>query len=111
MEEVVFSSGAAEGTTGGTTIDERQQVDDLLSRREMFREEIRGIDVPTGFPQLYGRILHSLLDPETSNVDVPQLTQTRSAADADGCCGVGPHPEVNFPTQAFHESLMSKANS
>ena len=74
----------------------------------MFREQIRGIDVPTGFPQLYGRILHSLLDPEGSSVDMPQLAQSCSATDADGCGGAGPNPEVYFPTQIFTKAWYPK---
>ena len=74
--------------------DESQQVADLLSRWKMFREQVRGVDVPSGFQQLNAGIFDSLLDPEGSRIDVPQLAPTGSAADADGGGGVCPYSEV-----------------
>ena len=77
----------------------------------MFREEIRRVDVPPGFPQFDGGILDSLLDPEGLRIDVPQLAQACSTTDADSGGRVRPYPEVELPTQIFHEGLVSKANS
>ena len=77
----------------------------------MLREQIRGVDVSPDFQQFCGRILESLMDPESSGINVPQLAQPGSAADANGCRRVSPYPETNLPAQVFHEGLVSQSNS
>ena len=79
-------------TNGGIAIGESQQVDDFLSRRKMFREQVRRVDFSPDLSQLDAGTLDALLNPEGTGVDVPELAQATSAKDADGGGGVGPYP-------------------
>ena len=77
----------------------------------MFREEIRRIDFSLDLAEFYGGIFDTLLYPEGTSVDVAELAKPGSAADADGCGGVGPYPEVHFPTEVLQKSLVSKSHA
>ena len=63
----------------------------------MFREE--------DLAKFYGGVFDPLLDPEGTRVDVAELAEAGSATDADGCCRVGPYPEVDFPAEVLQKSL------
>ena len=90
------------------TADESQQIDDLLSRWKMFRKQVRGVDVPSGFSQFDCGIFGSLLGPEASRIDVPQLAHVSSAADADSGGGTCPYCKIQSPTRIFNEGLISE---
>ena len=92
-------------------VDESQQVDNLRSRRKMFGEQIRRVDVSPGLPQFNRCILNPLLDPESTGINVTQLAQACSTTYADSGGRVRPYSEIELPAQIFHKGFVTKANS
>ena len=77
----------------------------------MFREEVRRVDFSLDLAEFYGGIFDTLLCPEGTCVDVTKFASARTATDADGCCRVGPYPEVDFPAKVLQKCLISEANA
>ena len=61
-----------------------------LAAREMFGEEIRWILFTTDFDQFNGPVPHSLLDPQALRIDMSELPEPLSTANAYGRRTVSP---------------------
>ena len=59
-----------------------EEANDALLTRQMFCEEVCGVQLAPDLPQLKRPVSDTLLDPETPCVDVAQLAQALAAANA-----------------------------
>ena len=78
-----------------------QQLVHLWSGLDVFREEVRGVDLSSNLPELEVSLPEALLDPERVTLNVSHFAQALSRADAHGSRRIRPHSTWKMHAQIF----------